>query len=160
MVRTALCLLVAHAAAFRPAATRRRSATPLRMGIFDAFTAAFKNQDFAREDRRVRARHVLVASRERAVELRDEIAAGANIADVARRESTCASASTGGDLGSFSPGKMVPQFDQVLFPDFDNAPPAGSLLGPVETEFGFHVILVTDRNQNKDQVTELLARND
>jgi parvulin-like peptidyl-prolyl isomerase len=55
---------------------------------------------------------------------------------------------------------MVPQFDQVLFLDFDEAPPAGSLLGPVETEFGFHVTLVTDRNQNKDQVTELLARND
>eukprot|EP00629_Pelagomonadales_sp_RCC1024_P016462 CAMPEP_0119284224 /NCGR_PEP_ID=MMETSP1329-20130426/29939_1 /TAXON_ID=114041 /ORGANISM="Genus nov. species nov., Strain RCC1024" /LENGTH=162 /DNA_ID=CAMNT_0007284901 /DNA_START=289 /DNA_END=774 /DNA_ORIENTATION=- len=155
----ALLCAVGSCAAFRSAQRRRpppapchprvASTRPLRMGLFDMFADAFKNEDYSRADRRVRAKHVLVADRDRCVELLDEIAAGAAIEDVARRESTCASASKGGDLGSFGPGKMVAQFDRVLFPDEDEPPPVGSLIGPVETQFGFHVILVTERDSNK-----------
>ena len=86
---------------------------------------------------------------------------GAVFADVARRASACSSASMGGDLGVFGPGKMVKEFDDVLFPpDGTQAPPAGAVLGPVVTEFGCHLILVTRREQNRDQVEEKLARND
>ena len=56
---------------------------------------------------------------------------------------------------------MVAEFDAVLFPeDAASAPPAGAVVGPVVTEFGCHVILVTKREQNRDQIEEKLARND
>ena len=171
---TVLLLVVTATTAFRAAPRRSRTAPPTPrdaatlshsraaplFGLFDAFAKAFQNEDFTRADRRVRARHVLVADRDKAISLRDEILGGASFADVARRESTCASASNGGDLGSFGPGKMVAEFDAALFPDFDEPPPPGALVGPVQTQFGYHLILVVDREGNKDQVEELLARND
>ena len=76
-----------------------------------------------------------------AAELREEIAEGADFADVARTESADeVSAAEGGDLGVFASGVMVPAFDSAVF-----AAPAGSLLGPVRTSFGFHVIEVLER---------------
>ena len=155
-----ILLCVASIDAFGARRYARAPVAPLRMGLFDAFASAFTNQDFSREDRRVRASHVLVASRDDAERVLDEIEGGASLADVARRESTCASASSGGDLGLFGPGKMVEAFDRALFPDSSEPPPAGTLLGPIATKFGYHVVLVTDRAANNDQVTELLARND
>lgn len=142
-----------HASTARP----KTRVAPLSMGLFDAFAAAFKNEDFTRDDVRCRARHVLVPDEARAAALLAELEGGADFAAVARRESTCASASKGGDLGEFKPGAMVAAFDAACF---DPPPPAGSLVGPVKTQFGYHVILITDRSMNKDQVTELLARND
>lgn len=86
---------------------------------------------------------------------------------LAKRESQCNSAALGGDLGSFAPGKMVREFDAVIFPNEGMEggeqvapPPVGSLLGPVITDFGMHMILITERNMNRDQVEEKLARND
>jgi len=84
---------------------------------------------------------------------------GPIFAEVARRESMCSSKAQGGDLGLFGPGKMVPEFDAALFPE-TNPPPAGAMLGPIVTEFGCHVILVTKREVNRDQIEEKLARND
>ena len=82
-------------------------------------------------------------------------------ADLARRHSECPSATQGGDLGFFGPGKMVAEFDDVLFPsDPAAAPAAGSVVGPVVTDFGCHLVLVTKRETNRDQVEEKLARND
>ena len=67
----------------------------------------------------------------------------------------------GGDLGLFGPGKMVQEFDAALFPEDEaSAPPPGSVVGPVVTDFGAHLILVTKREVNRDQVEEKLARND
>ena len=85
---------------------------------------------------------------------------GPIFAEVARRESECSSSAQGGDLGMFGPGKMVQEFDEVLFPDGSEPPPPGAVLGPVVTEFGCHVILVTKREINRDQVEQKLARND
>ena len=163
--RAALSVLVLLVAsnAFAPVQQQRPRAAALH-GIFDAFANAFKNEDFSRDDVRCRCRHILVASEERALELLSEIKAAEApakaFADVARRESTCASAPKGGDLGEFGMGKMVAPFDAAVFPTDEAPPPAGSLLGPVQTQFGSHLILVTDRSTNNDQVTELLARND
>lgn len=140
-----------HASTARP----KTRVAPLSMGLFDAFAAAFKNEDFTRDDVRCRARHVLVPDEARAAAVLAELEG--DFAAVARRESTCASASKGGDLGEFKPGAMVAAFDAACF---DPPPPAGSLVGPVKTQFGYHVILITDRSMNRDQVTELLARND
>ena len=82
-------------------------------------------------------------------------------AELARRDSECSSASAGGDLGLFGPGKMVAEFDDALFPeDPAAAPPPGAVVGPIITEFGCHVVLVTKREMDRSQVEEKLARND
>ena len=134
-------------------------------GLFDAFAKAFQNEDYSALDMRVRASHILIkgaAARAKVAALRAELAdagdAPAEFARVARRESMCASAANGGDLKEFGPGKMVAEFDEVLF--CEPPPPVGAIIGPVDTQFGSHLILVAERGRNNDQVTELLARND
>ena len=68
-------------------------------------------------------------------ELRDAIANGADFADLAKQISDCPSGADGGDLGTFSKGEMVPEFDKVAF---DLA--VGAISDVVETAFGFHLI--------------------
>jgi len=123
----------------------RLKSTPKRhgavvMGLFDSLKSAFSNEEFKEDDQRVRASHILVKGEddvERIVSLMSEIGQkvgtepsrlGPVFAEVARRESACASAAQGGDLGLFGPGKMVREFDEALFPE-DAAPPPGALLG-------------------------------
>jgi peptidyl-prolyl cis-trans isomerase C len=71
----------------------------------------------------------------------------ATFADCAQDFSTCASASQGGSLGSFSPGKMVSEFDKVIF---DPETKIGELQGPILTDFGFHIIIVDKRTGGGD----------
>ena len=148
----------------------------LSMGLFDGIAKAFTNEDFKAQDQRVRASHILIKGddsdqvmetiKNLLGELQDRAGAGAEplpqvFAELARRESQCPSKDKGGDLGMFGKGKMVKEFDQVLFPDDASlAPPAGNIVGPVITDFGAHIIFVTKRDENKDQVEEKLARID
>jgi parvulin-like peptidyl-prolyl isomerase len=77
----------------------------------------------------------------KAKELREKISAGADFATVAKAESDDAgSAVNGGDLGSFTRGKMVAQFEQVAF-----TLPVGQISEPVKTQFGYHIIKVDQR---------------
>lgn len=86
------------------------------------------------------ARHILVASEDTAGELKSQIEAGADFAALAKANSTCPSSARGGDLGSFGPGQMVPEFDRVVF-----SAPVGVVQGPVKTQFGYHLLEVTSR---------------
>ena len=86
------------------------------------------------------ARHILVESQDQCQQLKAQIDGGADFADVARQHSKCPSGRQGGDLGTFSPGEMVPEFDQVVF-----SAEVGTVQGPVQTEFGYHLIEVTSR---------------
>eukprot|EP00995_Heteronema_vittatum_P009910 NODE_5298_length_517_cov_586.322650_g3927_i0.p1 GENE.NODE_5298_length_517_cov_586.322650_g3927_i0~~NODE_5298_length_517_cov_586.322650_g3927_i0.p1 ORF type:complete len:131 (-),score=54.23 NODE_5298_length_517_cov_586.322650_g3927_i0:125-460(-) len=86
------------------------------------------------------ASHILVPSEERANELLAEIKAGASFADLAKKHSSCPSGKSGGDLGSFGPGQMVKEFDEVVF-----SAPVNEIQGPVKTQFGYHLILITSR---------------
>jgi peptidyl-prolyl cis-trans isomerase C len=88
----------------------------------------------------VRASHLLVDTEQEAIDCRQEILDGKSFAEVAKRVSKCPSSSQGGDLGYFTRGRMVPQFDKVAF-DL----PAGELSQPVQTQFGWHLLTVTDR---------------
>lgn len=87
------------------------------------------------------ARHILVDSEEKCNELKDQIANGADFADVAKEHSNCPSGGSGGDLGQFGPGMMVPEFDKVVF-----SAEIGSVEGPVKTQFGYHLLEVTSRS--------------
>ncbi|MCP3915647.1 MAG: peptidylprolyl isomerase [bacterium] len=87
-----------------------------------------------------RARHILVETEAQCLELKQKIEGGANFADLARQHSKCPSGQSGGDLGQFGRGQMVPEFDKVVF-----SADVGSVEGPVKTQFGFHLLEVTDR---------------
>ncbi|MDQ6995525.1 MAG: peptidylprolyl isomerase [Mariprofundaceae bacterium] len=87
------------------------------------------------------ARHILVDSEEKCLQLKTEIEAGADFADVAKEHSNCPSSRKGGDLGEFGRGQMVPEFDEVVF-----SADVGSVEGPVKTQFGYHLLEVTSRS--------------
>ncbi len=87
------------------------------------------------------ARHILVDDENRCLELKQAIENGADFAQLARENSRCPSGRNGGDLGTFGRGEMVPEFDQVVF-----SAPVGVVQGPVRTQFGYHLVEVTSRN--------------
>ena len=88
------------------------------------------------------ARHILVPTREACESLKTEIEAGADFAAVAKQHSQCPSGRQGGDLGEFGPGQMVREFDTVVF-----SAEIGKVVGPVQTQFGYHLIEVTSRTE-------------
>ena len=86
------------------------------------------------------ARHILVDSEEKCIQLKNEIENGGDFVEAARKHSKCPSGASGGDLGEFPPGQMVPEFDEVIFNE-----EIGKVHGPVKTQFGFHLIEITNR---------------
>ena len=86
------------------------------------------------------ARHILVPTAEQAEDIKTQIAAGADFAEMARQHSSCPSSAQGGDLGDFMPGQMVKEFNDVCFNEA-----VGVVHGPVRTQFGYHLIEVTKR---------------
>lgn len=86
------------------------------------------------------ARHILVKTEAQCNELKEQIAQGADFAELAKQHSSCPSGAQGGDLGEFGPGMMVPAFDKVVF-----SAPVGEVQGPVKTQFGYHLLEVTKR---------------
>jgi peptidyl-prolyl cis-trans isomerase C len=86
------------------------------------------------------ARHLLVSSEAQCEQLKQQILDGADFADVAKAHSSCPSGAQGGDLGSFGPGMMVREFDEVVF-----SAPLNEVQGPVKTQFGYHLLEVTSR---------------
>lgn len=117
--------------------------------VDDEDVAAFYEENRESRYERASARHILVETEEEAQEVLDRLEAGEDFAEVAQDVSTdTGSAERGGELGEFGRGQMVPAFDEAVF----NAE-VGEIVGPVETDFGFHVIEVTDRvSQELDDV--------
>jgi peptidyl-prolyl cis-trans isomerase C len=109
----------------------------------------------------VHARHILVpvakdgsddaAAKAKAEALLAELRKGGDFAALAKENSSDkASAQRGGDLGFFTRGKMVPEFEQAVF---DLKKP-GDLAGPVKTQFGYHIIELTERKAASTQKFE------
>ena len=105
----------------------------------------------------VSASHILVADEKQCKAMKDlldhmaaegktEQEVGAKFAELASDKSTCPSGKSGGKLGTFAPGQMVPAFDKVCW-----SAPIGQVQGPVQTQFGFHLILVTARVMPEDK---------
>jgi peptidyl-prolyl cis-trans isomerase C len=86
------------------------------------------------------ARHILVETKEECETLKKEIESGADFAEIAKAHSKCPSGKRGGDLGEFSQGDMVPEFDRIVFRE-----EVGKVHGPVKTGFGYHLIEITRR---------------
>lgn len=116
-------------------------------------------EEFGGQPEQVKARHILVEAEEKAKELIAKLDGGADFVQLAKENSTePGAADSGGDLGYFPKGTMVPEFETAVF-----AQEVGTYSKtPVKTEFGYHVIKVEDHkqavkadfNQAKAQVAE------
>lgn len=85
------------------------------------------------------ASHILVESEEAATALRQQIDDGGDFAELAQSNSTDGSASAGGELGWFGLGRMVPEFEEAVA-----SLQPGEVAGPVQTQFGWHLIKLND----------------
>ncbi len=87
----------------------------------------------------VRASHILVDTEEACADLKTEIDGGTSFENAAKQHSKCPSGGRGGDLGFFGKGQMVKPFEDAAF-----GAAANQVVGPVQTQFGYHLIKVTE----------------
>lgn len=107
-----------------------------------------------------RASHILVDDKEKADEILKEIKEGLSFEEAANKYSKCPSKEKGGDLGFFTKGRMVPEFEKAAF-EMEK----GELSEPVETQFGQHIIKLVDKKEAgiktldevKDQINKQLV---
>ena len=102
----------------------------------EAYEARFENAEAAEE---YNASHILVETEEAAQAIKEEIEGGAEFAAVAREKSTGPSGPNGGQLGWFGTGAMVPSFEAAVI-----ALEVGEVSDPVQTQFGWHVIILNE----------------
>lgn len=88
----------------------------------------------------VKASHLLVKTEEEAIKLKEEIVNGKDFAKVAKEVSLCPSGQNGGDLGYFTKGQMVKEFEDAAF-----SMEVGEVSAPIRTQFGYHLIYLTDK---------------
>ncbi|GFP73967.1 peptidylprolyl isomerase [Clostridium fungisolvens] len=122
-----------------------------------------ENKEAYMEPETVSAKHILLDSEDKLKEIREDIISGKKSFEQSASEySTCPSSEQGGDLGAFSKGMMVPEFEEAAF----NLP-VGEVSEPVKTQFGFHLIKVASKNPalvksfdevKKDVVNELIQQ--
>ena len=86
------------------------------------------------------ARHILVDNEATCLELKSRIENGEDFAALAAEHSSCPSGGDGGNLGTFGPGQMVKEFDEVVFNG-----EIGVVHGPVITQFGYHLLEIQSR---------------
>lgn len=90
----------------------------------------------------IQAKHILVDNAEQANRIYWDLKKGLFFEEAAKKYSSCPSASVGGDLGYFARGQMVPEFEQAAF-----ALELNEISRPVKTQFGYHIIKLTDRKK-------------
>jgi peptidyl-prolyl cis-trans isomerase C len=89
---------------------------------------------------KVHAAHILVKSEGEANGLMAKVKAGESFADLAKKHSGCPSGKAGGDLGWFGRNMMVKEFEDAAF-----GGKKGEVVGPIKTQFGWHLIKIVDQ---------------
>ncbi|WP_262371815.1 peptidylprolyl isomerase [Rossellomorea aquimaris] len=117
----------------------------------DQITEYFEaNKDSFAQEEQVQASHILVEDEKTAKEVKDKLDDGGDFAELAKEYSTDTSnAESGGELGFFAKGEMVTEYDDKAF-----AMKKGEISEPVKTEFGYHIIKVTDKKDAKEAVLD------
>lgn len=132
-------------AKFRATLTARQARTEALLASYsqvtdaqgEAYYNAHKTQFSCASGKNVS--HILVSTQAKAQAILDQLKAGASFATLAQQDSTdTQSGAAGGALGCLTPGEFVPVFEAAA-----NAAPLGTPVGPVHSQFGYHVILVT-----------------
>lgn len=101
------------------------------------------------------AKHILVDSEEHANSIKNEISSGEkSFEDAAKEYSSCPSGKKGGDLGTFGRGQMVKEFDQAVFEG-----DIKTIIGPVKTQFGYHLIWIETRDEGETPDFEVVKDN-
>ena len=117
-----------------------------------------ENSNYFEKGATVSAKHILVKEEEKCQEILEEIIAGKVFEEAAQQYSTCPSGQKGGDLGEFGKGQMVKEFEEAAF-----AAEIGQVVGPVKTQFGYHLIKVEAKNEATvtpfEEVKEQIGRN-
>lgn len=103
-----------------------------------------ENKDRFTVEEQVEASHILVEDEETAKEILNKLNNGSDFAELAKEYSLDGSATRGGNLGFFPRGRMVKPFEEAAF-----ALQVGEISEPVKTDFGYHIIKVTDRQEAK-----------
>lgn len=98
------------------------------------------NKEMFKTEESVSAKHILVEDEEKAINVKNKIKEGLTFEEAAKEFSTCPSGAQGGDLGSFTRGRMVPEFEDAAF----NLE-VGVVSEPVKTQFGYHLIKVDEK---------------
>ena len=101
----------------------------------------YKRQAAVYKRETVRAKHILTDSKEKCDAILAAIQSGeTSFEDAAKEKSTCPSGTKGGDLGEFGKGQMVKEFEDAAF-----TAEIGAIVGPVQTQFGYHLIKVEEK---------------
>jgi peptidyl-prolyl cis-trans isomerase C len=107
------------------------------------------NRNYFMNEEVVSARHILVDSLELANEIKNKLANGLNFEMAAMQYSSCPSKEQGGNLGQFTRGRMVPEFENAAF-----ELAVGQISDPVKTQFGYHIIKVDEKIQETPKPLE------
>lgn len=103
------------------------------------------NKDRFKQIYRFKASHILTDDEAKASDIKSQLDGGADFAELAKTHSSCPSKDNGGDLGMFSTGQMVPEFEKAC-----EELEAGAISGPVKTEFGYHIIKLEEKDLARD----------
>lgn len=119
-----------------------------------------ENKDAFKQAESADASHILVEE-DKAREIYEKIKNGGDFEELAREFSTCPSKEKGGDLGTFTRGQMVKEFEDAVFEN-----EVGTITEPVKTQFGYHIIKINKKNparelsfdEVKDKIVEQVKR--
>lgn len=107
------------------------------------------NKEMFKEGEQASAKHILVDDKDKADEIIKEINEGLSFEEAATKYSSCPSKEKGGDLGYFTKGRMVPEFEAAAF-DMN----VGEISEPVKTQFGYHIIKLEDKKDERELVLD------
>jgi len=126
-------------------AVQRTIAGPIELSEDDISTYFAENRQQYDTEERIQASHILVETKEEAQQILEELSSGADFGIIARERSIDpGSGPAGGDLGWFGRGQMVALFEQAAF-----SLQIGEISDIVETDFGYHIILLTGREEER-----------
>ena len=138
------------------ALTRAAEAALSDDNINEAYTAFVTEFDGREPMPEFNASHIIVETEEEAQALRAQLDDGADFAELARENSMDGAAAGGGSLGWFGLGAMIPEFEQAV-----QTLEVGEYMGPLETQFGWHLVLLNDMRMSQapalEEVREALA---
>lgn len=120
-----------------------------------------ENKDAFKQAESADASHILVEEEDKAREIYEKIKNGGDFEELAKEYSTCPSKEKGGNLGTFTKGQMVKEFEDAVFEN-----EVGTITEPVKTQFGYHIIKINQKNdarelsfdEVKDRIVEQVRR--